>query len=265
VLESREENTHDHTAHHDSVFGFYGSAFSLLELLIVIAVIAILLSLLLPALSRSRVSARSVQCLNNLRQIGIATRLYLDEAKSSILPNRGEAARWPYHWIDLEPNNTNMHASRVWYCPVWKEKEADAVGTYQFNRFGSGLSSTDQQPLGLVEPFLHANGTSAGTRGRPEHDIINPTDMIVLAEMNETSFPSGSVSPEYSPYYPFEPSRGFNRPASYLLFFRHGPRANALFGDMHVESSDRDGLIGTNAAVRRRWNRDNQPHNENWR
>src|SRR6266545_7794982 len=127
---------------------FHRSAFSLLELLIVIAVIAILMSLLQPALSRSRVSARSVQCLNNLHQIGIATRLYLDEAKSSILPSRGEAARWPHHWIDLEPNNTNLHASRVWYCPAWKEKEADAVGTYQFNRYGSGLSSTDQQPLG---------------------------------------------------------------------------------------------------------------------
>jgi prepilin-type N-terminal cleavage/methylation domain-containing protein/prepilin-type processing-associated H-X9-DG protein len=242
-----------------------GDAFSLPELLIVIAVIAILVSLLLPALSRSRGSARSIQCLNNLRQFGIATRLFLDEAASSFIPNRGESARWPENGGSLEPYNINTEPGRLFYCPVEKKEEADDAVTYQFNRFGSGLSPIDQKPLGLMEKFNHPDGSMAGMRGRVEQDVINPADMIIMAEMSEVIYPNGPPPPDLSPYYPFEPSKGYNPPRADMFWFRHNARANALFADTHVEGFNRENLIGTNAPIRRRWNRDNQPHDENWR
>ncbi|HYW80206.1 MAG TPA: type II secretion system protein, partial [Thermoguttaceae bacterium] len=53
------------------------AAFTLVELLVVIAIIGLLLSLLLPAVQAARAAARSAKCKNNLRQLHVATELYM--------------------------------------------------------------------------------------------------------------------------------------------------------------------------------------------
>jgi prepilin-type N-terminal cleavage/methylation domain-containing protein len=184
-------------------------AFTLIELLVVIAIIAILAALILPALARSKESARSIQCLNNIRQLGIGSMVYGSEGR---LPS---FLQWLYPMTPSGslpvPGSTDLTKGQLF--PYIKSKDVYRCPSETSAYPGTGpIDHSYQMPCMMC----HAHDISA---------CLAPSRTVHFLEVTNQS-------------------RGFDTgiatlPTPGQMAFRHNQREHFLFVDTHAERLSR--------------------------
>jgi prepilin-type N-terminal cleavage/methylation domain-containing protein len=164
--------------------------FTLIELLVVIAIIAILASLLLPALSRAKLRAQGVYCMNNECQMIRATTMYAADNSDYFPPNPDDANDLPgYNWCGgnvaggMPPGSVG--APELYDPEILKDTTRNLVATYvgaslgiwkcpSDPRFGKYVTCVDEDPSKLGTIVLAARSISA-------NQAVGTTDPVFAA------------------------------------------------------------------------------------
>jgi prepilin-type N-terminal cleavage/methylation domain-containing protein/prepilin-type processing-associated H-X9-DG protein len=236
--------------------------FTLVELLVVIGIIAILMGILVPTLASARRSANTLKCAANLRSLGAATMLYVNENRGAVPACRAAYASGVFPWYDqLAPyvihkramtgqsviNDALFESSIFVGCPVFPFRKVPSPSAVETGT-GYGFLLLPVAPLNPPDRYNNyidpASTGSQAFKGRFHklRELKNAVYRALIADANGYHGLRGAlVSPSIADpfYYVRAPGNGQFGTVDY---FRHGrfndryrPGTNILFCDGHVE------------------------------
>jgi prepilin-type N-terminal cleavage/methylation domain-containing protein/prepilin-type processing-associated H-X9-DG protein len=195
--------------------------FTLIELLVVIAIIAILAAILFPVFARAREAARKSTCVSNLRQVGTAMRMYLQDFDERT-PWRVNGSEWV--WAANPANDTYwglfyqpyIKNAGLWHCPSTKINTPGTAGLC-----GRGNS------YGLAGVFVEDNLDS---------EFLDPAGTIFAHDSYETRLDDNGDLLTADQGQTIALTQW---PAQWGEYYRHNDTCNVLWYDGHVKALSR--------------------------